>query len=108
MATTKAKATVETISDRTWNSEQSWYRELIVEVGSRKLRFFVRKNAYVFQSYARACVWSGDEWKQVHRIAGEQLLTEARYTDRGVTPDAFLADIAELRRVASAVLGVSL
>lgn len=93
-----------TISDRTWNGEQSWYREVIEVVGGCKLRLKVRVNAYPFQSYARAQVWRDGKWSEIHTIPGEQLQTKASYVERGVQPARFDADIAELRRVAKAVL----
>lgn len=92
------------ISDFTWLSDQSWYRERIVERGGNRLRFSVRCNAYAFQSYAEVSVWR-DAWVKLHRIAGEQLKTKASYVTPDVKPEAFDGDIAELRRVADGVLG---
>jgi hypothetical protein len=91
------------ISDRTWNGSQSWYRERIVEQGRVRLRYTVRCDAYVFQSYAEVKIWKG-EWISVYRIAGEQMRTDVSYVDRAVKPQEFDADIAELRRVAIAIL----
>jgi hypothetical protein len=102
----KSKPYPETvISDRIWNSEQSWYRERIIAIGDQRIRFYLRCNAYKFQSYAEVELWRGSEWSQIHRIAGMAMATEASYADRTVKPSAFDADIAELRRVAGAVLG---
>ncbi len=94
------------ISERTWNGDQSWHHEVIERAGVMRVRFHVRVNAYKAQSYGRAQVWSGDEWRDVHEIPGEQLQTEVSYVQRGVTAAAFSADMAELRRVTLAVLDI--
>lgn len=93
-----------TISDRTWNGEQSWIREVIEVMGTHKLRLKVRVNAYQFQSYARVQVWRDGKWSEIHTIPGEQIQTEASYVELDVKPERFDADLAELRRVAKAVL----
>ena len=93
------------ISDRTWQGQQSWNREVIERIGDRKVRLTVKVDAYDFQSYGKAELWSGEEWKQVHRIPGQELRTKVSYVARDVKPAAFAADIVELRRVAEEVLG---
>lgn len=94
------------ISDRTYNASQSWYRERIVTKGDVRLRYSIRRNAYEEQSSAKVQVWSRDEWQGVHFIAGVEMKTIASYVDRAVKPSAFDADLAELRRVAFAILGI--
>ena len=105
----RRRDTTETvISDRTWNSGQSWHRKLVVCAGSRRhrLQFYVCRNAYEEQSCATVDVWANGAWSEVHRIPGVDLLCKSvSYTTRGVGASVFDADIAELRRVAIAVLG---
>jgi hypothetical protein len=92
------------IDDRTWNSDQSWHRHLIVMRGARRIRYCIRVNAYKEQSYATADVWANDAWSEVHRIAGVLLGTQASYVDRTVKPSAFDGDIDALRNVVIGVL----
>ena len=97
----------EVISDRTWNGDQSWYREIIESIDGTRLRFKVRVNAYDFQSYGKAQVWRDGKWHEVHTIPGQQLKSSktVSYVDRHVRPNQFDDDIVELRRVAKAVIG---
>lgn len=99
----------ETISDRTWQGQQSWNREVIERVGGDTFRFRVNVDAYRFQSEGVAWRWDGEAWQRVHRIPGERLRTYDRvsYVDRDVAPGAFYTDLEELRRVAFAVAGVT-
>lgn len=99
------KAKTVTISDRTFKGHQSWNREIIEKIAdSNKVRMVVKCDAYAVQSYATAEVWRADGWKQIHQIPGEVLASRVSYISRDVQPSAFDADIAELRRVALAVL----
>ena len=97
------------ITDRTWLGRQAWFRERIVATCGVRLRLKIRSDAYAFQSVANAEVWRDNEgaWSHVHTIAGEQMKTIASYVNRDVKPSAFDEDIAELRRVALAILGVA-
>lgn len=91
------------ITDRTWKGQQSYYRERIVSRGGRKLRFYLRCDAYEFQSFAHVSVWRDDKWSTIHDLTGEQMKCGAAY-GRSITETSFDADIAELRRVALAVM----
>lgn len=94
------------ISDRIWQSSQSWNRELIRRVGARKVRLTVHKDAYAFQSWARAHVWKERDmgWELLHEIPGEQLTTKVSYVSHGAKPEDFADDLAELLRVCEEML----
>ena len=97
------------ILDRTWLGRQSWYRErIVVRSQGRRVRYFIKSDAYDFQSYAKVSIWRDDEWQTIHQIPGERMKTKASYVDPLVQPTAFDDDIAELRRVATAVTGEEL
>ena len=104
MGKPKSKSVETVIDDRHYLSQQSWYRERIVTWNGRRLRYEIRVNAYDFQSWGKVDVWRDDKWSRIHTLAGEQLKTKASYVDRRVQIEAFDEDIAELRRVAYAVL----
>ena len=94
------------ISDRTWQGQQSWNREVIESIDKSKVRMTVKVDAYDFQSYAKAELWKESGWVQVHKIPGQQLRTMKliSYVARDVRPAAFQGDIDELRRVAMEVI----
>lgn len=96
----------EPISDKTYRHSQSWFREVVLEVEGNKLKYEVEHNAYAFQSWGRAELWNGTKWNLVHAIPGEALRTYGRtsYTSKSVDEDAFDEDLAELERVALAVV----
>jgi hypothetical protein len=101
----------ETVSDRTWQGHQSWNRELIVRSTdptrmTRQLRYRVKCDAYDFQSYAVAEIWSSrdQEWKQVHRIPGQKMLSKVSYVAPFCSPSSFDDDLKELKRVAMKVV----
>lgn len=101
----------ETINERIWNQSQSWHYERIFKFGCggilHKLRTTIRHNACREQSWAKIERWDGNEWKQIHRIAGcamknmfSSVLASVRIEDFGLmTPEP-----GELMKVASAVL----
>lgn len=99
-----AKTKPVVISDRTWQGRQSWNRELIESVGAERLRYTVKVDAHDFQSYAKVEVWKDKEWSTVHRIPGQQLKVRVSYVTPIVSPVVFDHDIAELRKVATAVV----
>ncbi len=109
---TKTKSDLKTalmeavISDRTWKGQQSYYRERIVQRGEYRLRYYLRCDSYTFQSYADVDVWRDLKWNNIHRIAGEQMKSGEAY-GRHINEASFDEDIAELCRVALAILGVS-
>ena len=94
------------ISDKTYRHSQSWFREVVLEVEGNKLKYEVEHNAYAFQSWGRAQLWDGAKWNLVQAIPGEALRTYGRtsYTSKSVDEDAFDEDLAELERVALAVV----
>ena len=96
------------ISDRTYNQDSSWWREIILADGDTQLRHTIRYNAYRFQSWARVEVWTELGWEQVHRIPGAVLAGWDRvsYTSKTVDEAVFEDDLFELDRVASLVLGL--
>lgn len=96
------------ISDRLWEDSGMWIRELIVawrcKLGVLKLRFYVRDSPHTRESYASVAEWRAG-WIEVHRIAGARVVSRVHERDSdSVTVDQFTADVAELRRVARAVL----
>ena len=106
----------ELVSDRTYNADQSWWREVIAtdyrdakaSDGPTNLRYTVRYNAYRFQSSAVVERWSGSSWEAVHRIAGEELegYDRVSYVSRTCSSAVFDDDLLELDRVAGLVLGL--
>ena len=96
------------ISERIYNQDSSWWREIVLADGSTRLRYTVRYNAYRFQSWARVEVWTELGWEQVHRIPGAELAGWDRvsYTSETVDEAAFEDDLFELDRIASLVLGL--
>ncbi len=94
------------ILDKTYKHSESWFREVVLEVEGHKLKYEVEHNAYVFQSWGRAELWDGTKWNLVHAIPGEELRSYGRtsYTERSAEEDAFDEDLAELERVALAVV----
>lgn len=95
--------TDDVIADSTWSGDQSCHRQLIVKRGGDVLRYHVRRNAYVSQSFAEVELWR-DGWQKLHRMPGELMTTDASYVVHNISPSAFDGDISELRRVACAVL----
>ena len=96
----------EAISDRTWQGQQSWNREIIENIEGRRVRLTVKVDAYDFQSYGRAELWNGSEWKKVHSIPGQQLsaFKKVSYVSRSCPPTSFDNDLNELRAVTKGVL----
>lgn len=92
------------ISDRVWQGRQSWNREVLEAVGTDRVRYTVRCDAYDFQSYATAEVWHADGWHEVHRIPGQAMCSKISYVARQCPAHVFDADLAELRMVARAIL----
>lgn len=95
-----------TISDRTWQGRQSWNRQIIEDIGDKKVRFTVQVDSHDFQSWARAELWSGEKWNVIHSIPGQQVRAckTVCYVDRVCAPSKFDADITELRSVSKLVL----
>lgn len=100
-----AAAKPKTIVDRQWRGDQSWNRELIEDIGVARVRYTFKLDAYVVQSYARASVWSGVDggWTILSTIPGELLKAGGSYV-QDAKPSLFDADLAELRRIVTAVL----
>lgn len=102
---------MKTIVQNVYNSDQSWYYEEIVnmggirpsDMGGKKLKIEIRKNAYVAQSYSTISVWSGC-WNEVYSIPGELMASKMDYVDKNVTAKAFAADRTKLIEVATDVL----
>lgn len=94
------------ISDRVWMGLQSANREIIEDISGDRIRITVKVDAYVFQSEATAEKWNGSQWHTIHRIPGEAMAScgNTSYTRKNTSPEAFAADIEELRRVVKAVL----
>jgi len=82
------------------------YRETLMLTGGRKIRISIRSNAYDFQSHARAELWAGEKWENVHSILSSRMRTpHGLYVraDREPVEHLFKADRDELLRVADAV-----
>ena len=91
----------ETISERCWNSEQSWHYEKTVSwlmnSAWHKLRVCIRRNAYDHQSFARVERWNGEQWHQVTRCPiGECSCREVSYVQDNIGVAAFHADADRL------------
>lgn len=63
--------------EKLYNLHQSWYLEQLIKLGPRKLQVKVRRNAYDFQSWGTAEVWTpyaeGGKWEKVASIPGPML-----------------------------------
>lgn len=94
------------ISDRTWAGHQSWNRQVIENVGGKRVRLTVKVDAYDFQSWGKAELWNGEQWHTVHTIPGQQLQSfkKTSYVSRDCQPSVFDADLTELRSVTKGVL----
>jgi len=83
------------------------YTETLVLTGGRKVRISIRSNPYSFQSHARAELWNGSEWKNVHKILSAKMKTPHGLYVRAdrETPieHHFKADRDELLRMADLV-----
>lgn len=107
MSTTKKKRPgVTLISERTWQGHQSWNREVIENIGGKRLRFTIKVDAYDFQSWGKAELWNGERWNEIHHIPGQKLrcMRMVSYVSRTCDPALFEGDIKELRSVAKGVL----
>lgn len=52
-----------------WNSQQSWYYESLHFLpGNIKIKIEIRRNAFDYQSYARASSFDGDKWNVIANI----------------------------------------
>ena len=79
-----------------FKGDQDWSLREVYTQGKFKVRIRIRRNAYDFQSYAVAEVWSESElkWNQVHTIPYSQMktLAEVTYVDRATSIARFWAD----------------
>lgn len=96
------------ISERLWKGRQSVNLERIVAYGDKRVRYLIEIDAYDFQSSGRAELWNGEKWHRVHFIPGQQLRARhtVSYVHHDVKPGSFDADMAELRAIVRAVVGV--
>lgn len=94
------------ISDRTWSGHQSWNREVIENIGGKRVRMTVKVDAYDFQSFAKSELWNGEKWHTVHKIPGQevQAFKKISYVAPFCSPATFDNDLAELRSVTKGVL----
>lgn len=94
------------ISDRTWQGHQSWNREVIENIGGKRVRLTVKVDAYDFQSWAKAELWNGEKWNTIHHIPGQEIKSfgQVSYVSRSCDPKVFDKDLNELRSVAKGVM----
>lgn len=77
---------VVTISERCWNSRQSWHYQHTFRHAATKLRTTIQRNAYDFQSSAKVERWDGSRWFEVVSAPIEALPCAAiSYVHKGVT-----------------------
>ena len=106
--------TKNTISERTWNANQSWNYEWLGKAGSHSVRVVIRRNAYDDQSFAKVDRFDGSAWKTiVSKAITFCECVELSYTDKrkGATEratDLFIDDRESLLREARLLLGVDM
>lgn len=88
---------------------QSVNAQQIFSIGGAKIRVRIKSDAYDFQSYATAEVWSAESlsWNEVHSIQPANMATQHGLAYKPTAPHAgdFLQDIDTLVRVAAEVIG---
>ena len=99
-----------TIEDRVWKrDDRAVCREVIEEAHGRKLRYYIKVDAYEFQSHAYAEVLgSGPQWMPLHHIPGELMNSykmTSPYSSAPVRPRDFQEDLDTLQRVVDELLG---
>lgn len=53
------------MSQRWWNSDQSWRYEAVHCVAERMVRITICRNSYNFQSYLKADLFDGNKWNNL-------------------------------------------
>jgi|WetSurMetagenome_2_1015567.scaffolds.fasta_scaffold677407_1 hypothetical protein len=85
-------------------SQSVTYEEILSLTGGRKVRISIKSDAYVQQSHARAHLWNGEKWNEIHHVHPAKMKTPHALYVRDCLPDSlFLADREELLRVADTV-----
>lgn len=82
-----------TISERVWNSGQSWhYEHTFAFKDGQRCRSTIRRNAYAAQSFGKVERWDGSQWREVlSRSVGElgEAVRELAYVDKGISCSHF-------------------
>lgn len=91
--------------------EQNWYYEAFYAATAdwpiyKKLRVYIRDNAYAFQSFGRVEIWDQEtrKWNLIASLPGELLATKGTAHHREFPKELFAKDEAELLRLAEMVL----
>ncbi len=92
------------ISQRVYNSNQSWYFEELLMLDDKKIQIRIRKNAYDFQSWGIVELWDGTKWNKIHTCPGELLKCKRSYVEPNVTALDFAEDRKDLLHCAKVVL----
>lgn len=83
------------ISERCYNSEQSWYYQWTGVIGGRKFLVDIRRNAYFDQSWTKVSIYDAiqSEWKQiVYAPITECDCKSVEYWDKNITVQHFHKD----------------
>ena len=88
-------------SQKVWQSthSSSWYYESLWTLRGRKIKIYIRRNAYDFQNEARVSILveTKDQWNPLTSLPRTELkCNKISYVDRDVTASAFAEDEAEL------------
>lgn len=80
----------------------------ILEISGHRLKVDIRSNSYDFQCHARVSRWNDSKWELVHSIPYGAMKTPSGlvYGRNPATDADYTADLTELLRVATAILGV--
>jgi hypothetical protein len=92
------------IRKRLWQDKQSWNYEAIYELNGNKVRVNIKRDAFDFQSYARAHVLDCKQWRPITRIPYPHMHTKASYVSDTVTEENFTQDEKELIEEVSTLL----
>jgi hypothetical protein len=96
------------ISEQVWGRGQNQDCRVTQTLDGRLVRLTVHQDTrYDYQGHAKAEVWDAPRscWNEVHTIAGTLLKTRHARYKQPVTLSLFGPDLAELKRVARAILG---
>lgn len=105
-----SKQTFKVVDEKVTLSGQDVNYNVLTTFGAYKVRFVLRSNAYKFQSYARAEVWSAASlsWNEVVTRRGEEMQTPDKLcylpNNSGVSSKHFEADLLALQSMVAAVL----
>lgn len=107
MATTK---TFKIMDKQVTMGRQDVTLTILATFGTDKVRFNLKSDSYVFQSYARAEVWSTSlmKWNEVASLRGEEMTTKAGLcylpNNSGVKEIHFKTDLDRLEKMVKVCL----